>query len=206
MFMQDIARLAPVATAVPGFPLAGGLVAQTVVETRAGWRTAGELAVGDAVHTLDGGLQRIVALERALLLPAARAEVIDLPGGAFGNDDDIVLLPGQHLLTDLTRADADVGGLPDALAVMLPAAALDGHRGARRRPVREAVEVVIPLFADEEYVWAASGLLFYCPSAAAGPWGVPSANGVFPRIGEATARRLLAARSADDGALPGWAA
>lgn len=206
MFMQDIARLAPVATAVPGFPLASGLVARTLVETRAGWREVGALSVGDAVQTLDGGLRRIVALERALLVPGAGAEVIDLPGGAFGNDDDITLLPGQHLLTDLTRADADVGGLPDALAVLLPATALEGYCGARRRPARGAVEVVTPLFQEEEYVWAASGLLLYCPAVSAGAFGAPSANGVFPRIGEGLARRLLAARAADGLALPGWAA
>jgi hypothetical protein len=206
MFMQDIARLAPVAIAVPGFPLASGLVAATLVETRAGWRAAGTLAVGDAVHTLDGGLRRIVALDRAWLMPDTGAGVIDLPGGAFGNDDDIALLPGQHLLTDLFPTDAGVGGIPDALAVLLPAAALDGYHGARRRPARQPVEVVTPMFEDEEYVWAASGLLLYCPAALAGAHAAPSANGMFPRIGEPTARRLLAARAAEDWALPGWAA
>lgn len=206
MFMQDFARIAPHAVAVPGLPVTTGLVAATLVETRQGWRPVGTLGRGDVVQTLDGGLRRIVTLDRTWALPMAGAEVIDLPGGAFGNDDDVTLMVGQHVLTDLTRADADVSGLPDALAVLLPAAALEGWRGARRRRLSAAVEVVTPLFEEEEFVWGAAGLLLHCPSVEAGAGAAPSVTGVFPRIGEATARRLLAARADEPMALPGWVA
>lgn len=206
MFMQDISRLAPAAAVLPGLPLAAGLIAATPVETRRGWQPAGSLRPGDAVQTLDGGLRPVVALDRAWILPALGGEVIDLPGGAFGNDDAVALLPGQHLLADLTPEDAATGGLPDALAVLMPAAALDGWRGATRRSVGQPLEVVTPLFAEEEYVWAASGLILHCPGLRDGAGAPPSVMACFPRIGEATARRLLAARAADPCALPGWAA
>lgn len=207
MFMQDIARLAPAAAAVlPGLPLVAGLTAATPVETRRGWQAAGNLRPGDAVQTLDGGLRPVVALDRAWILPALGGEVIDLPGGAFGNDAAVTLLPGQHLIADILPEDAAVGGLPDALAVLIPAIALDGWRGAVRRPVGRPVEVVTPLFAEEEYVWAAAGLILHCPAAGDGAGAPPSVTGCFPRLGEATARRLLAARAADPCALPGWAA
>ncbi|HMO09616.1 MAG TPA: hypothetical protein PKD10_18520 [Paracoccaceae bacterium] len=206
MFMQDIARLAPAAAVLPGMPLAAGLVADTPVETRRGWQPAGSLRPGDTVQTLDGGLRQVLALDRAWILPALGGEVIDLPGGAFGNDDAVTLLPGQHILADVTPEDAAVGGLPDALAVLIPALAMDGWRGAARRRVPGPVEVVTPLFAEEEYVWAASGLILHCPCIRDGAGAPPAASGCFPRIGDATARRLLAARAADPCALPGWAA
>lgn len=204
MFMQDIARLSPAAAVVPGLPLSGGLVAATPVETRAGWRPVGALAVGEAVFTLDGGLRRIAAVDRRWLMPASGADLMHLPGGAFGNDDTVLLLPGQHVLTDLTAGDAEAGGLPDALAVMIPAAALEGWRGIQRRRVAAPVEVIVPLFEEEEYVWAAAGLLLHCPAVADGAGTPPSTFGVFPRLGEAAARRLIAARAAED-AVPAWA-
>lgn len=206
MFMQDIARLSPAAALVPGLPLSGGLVAATPVETRAGWRAIGALGTGDAVFTLDGGLRRIVAMERLWLTPGRGAEVIHLPGGAFGNDDTVMMLPGQHVLTDLLATDTGVGGLPDALAVLIPALALDGWQGAARRPVVKPVEVVVPLFEDEEFVWAAAGMLVHCAAAADGAGAPPSSQGPFPRLGEAAARRLMAARAGEAAALPGWAA
>ncbi|MFN4157079.1 MAG: hypothetical protein ACK4GO_01555 [Gemmobacter sp.] len=206
MFMQDITRLNPVAALVTGAPVTTGLTAATLVETRAGWRAVGSLRRGEAVQTLDGGLRRIAAVERMWILPQMGADVIDLPGGTFGNDDAVTLLPGQHLLTDLTRADLELGDLPDALAVLVPAAAIEGWCGARRRRVAAALEVVTPLFEEEEYVWAASGLLLHCPAMGEGAGSVPSVCGVFPRLGEATARRLLAARADGGLSLPGWAA
>ncbi|QYK41912.1 MAG: hypothetical protein KF887_01860 [Paracoccaceae bacterium] len=206
MFMQDFARLATATPILPDLPAASGLIAATLVETRSGWRAAGNLCTGDAVHTLDGGLRRVVAVDRAWMMPVSGAEVIRLPGGAFGNDDSVTLMPGQHLLADLTAEDAAVGGLPDALAVLLPALAFDGFRGAERRRLIAPVEVITPLFDEEEYVWAASGLLLHCPSMTQGAGAYPAAAGIFPRIGVAAGRRLLAARDEAGCALPDWAA
>ncbi len=195
MFMQDITRLAP-AVPVAAPALTCGLAAGTPVETRGGWRPVESLRRGDLVHTLDGGLRPVLAVDRFWLMGV---EAIALPGGAFGNDDAVTLLPGQYLLTDLTRADAGVGGLPDALAVLLPAMALAALPGAVGRRIGAPVQVVTPLFAEEEYVWAAAGLIFRCPSVADGPGSLPEREGVFPRLDPGAARRLIAARAQEAG-------
>jgi hypothetical protein len=200
MLMQDITRLAA-RTALPALPVTTGLAAGTPVETRAGWRPVETLAEGDRVHTLDGGLAAVVGLRRTWALPGTGSDPVTLPGGAFGNCAEVTLMPDQTLLFDLAPDDVLPLGLPATLAVMMPAAALEGHRGATRPPMRRPVEVVVPVFAAEELVWAASGLLLACPAAGA---AAPATAALpFPRLSPAAARRFLAGR--ETMALPGWA-
>jgi hypothetical protein len=205
MFMQDFTRFAPFAGVLPALPVTSGLAAGTPVETRNGWRAVETLRPGDAVQTLDGGLARIAAMDRTWLLPAMQGAVLDLPGGAFGNCADLTLLPDQHLLLDLDPADAPMVGLPDALAVLMPAQAFEGYRGITRRTVRAPLEVVTLMFAEEELVWAASGLLLHCPAVRDGAGSLPQGD-IFPCLGAPATRRLLAARAAEAEALPGWCA
>lgn len=202
MFMQDFTRLAP-AQAIAALPVTSGLAAGTPVESAQGWCPVETLHPGMRVQTLDGGLARIVAMDRTWLLPPMQGGVVHLPGGAFGNCDDLLLLPDQHVLLDLRADDAAVPGLPDALAVLIPALALQGQGGAALRPQRKPLEVVTLVFAEEELVWAASGLLLHCPGTAQGAGALPGGD-TFPRLGEPAARRLLAARAAEASALPGW--
>lgn len=190
MLMQDFSRFAALADAVTALPIAG-LTAGTLVETGTGWCRAETLQRGDLIHTLDGGLRPVLALHRAWLMPGAGGHVMHLPGGALGNDDDVTLLPGQHLLVDLPLDQAGRGGLPDALAVLVPAVALDRLPGAGRRAILRPVEVVTPLFADEEYVWAASGLLLRCPSVVQGAGAAPDPDGLYPPVDNQAARRLI---------------
>lgn len=204
MFMQDFTRIAPFATVFPALPVTTGLAAGTPVETRNGWRAVETLRPGDAVQTLDGGLARIAAMDRTWALPAMLAHVLDLAGGAFGNCDRVTLLPDQHLLLDLDPSDL-TGSLPDALAALMPAQALENHRGITRRRVRAPLEVVTLMFPDEELVWAASGLLLHCPAFRHGAGALPQGD-IFPTLPAPAARRLLAARAAQDDALPGWCA
>ena len=204
MFMQDFTRISPFATVFPALPVTTGLAAGTPVETRNGWRAVETLRPGDAVQTLDGGLARIAAMDRTWALPAMLAHVLDLAGGAFGNCDRVTLLPDQHLLLDLDPSDL-TGNLPDALAALMPAQALDSHRGITRRMVRAPLEVVTLMFPDEELVWAASGLLLHCPAFRHGAGALPQGD-IFPTLPAPAARRLLAARAAQDDALPGWCA
>jgi hypothetical protein len=205
MFMQDFTRLAPFAAVFPAPPVTTGLAAGTPVETRQGWRAVETLRPGDAVQTLDGGLARIAAMDRSWILPAMRGTVLHLAGGAFGNCADLTLLPDQHLLLDLDPADPATGDLPDALGALIPAAALEGRAGITRRPVQRPLEVVTLMFAEEELVWAASGVLLHCPALRHGAGGLPQGD-IFPSLALPAARRLLAARQAEDEALPGWAA
>ena len=204
MFMQDFTRIAPFATVFPALPVTTGLAAGTPVETRTGWRAVETLRPGDAVQTLDGGLAFIAAMDRTWLLPAMGAGVLDLAGGAFGNCAGLTLLPDQHLLLDLNPDDL-TGDLPDALGALMPAQSLGGQRGITRRIVRAPLEVVTLMFADEELVWAASGLLLHCPAVRHGAGALPQGD-TFPTLPAATARRLLSARMAMDDALPGWCA
>ena len=204
MFMQDFTRIAPFATVFPALPVTTGMAAGTPVETRNGWRAVEALRPGDAVQTLDGGLRRIAAMDRTWLLPAMQGSVLDLAGGAFGNCDRVTLLPDQHVLLDLDCTD-HTGGLPDALAALMPALALDGHPGITRRTVRAPLEVVTLMFAEEELVWAASGVLLHCPAVRHGAGCLPQGD-IFPTLPAPAARRLLAARAAQDDAAPGWCA
>lgn len=204
MFMQDFTRLTPI-EAFPAHPVTTGLAAGTPIESAQGWCPVETLQPGMRVQTLDGGLRRIVAMDRTWVLPAMEAHVLHLPGGAFGNCADLVLLPDQHLLIDLTPDDHVAADLPDALAVLIPAAALEGHARAVRTVQRRPLEVVTLVFAEEELVWAASGLLLHCPGTTRGAGALPDGE-TFPRLATPLARRLLAARADEAAALPGWMA
>jgi hypothetical protein len=191
MFMQDATRFT--ATAVPALalstPLRAGILAGTRVETDRGWRPIEQLARGDRLYSFDGGLRPVVAIDRDWLVPGSD-HVVVLPGGAMGNSGDLALLPGQMILLD-TWAEVSVTGAPVALA---PAGALDGLFGARRTDIRRPVEVVIPVFAEEEGIYTDGGLLLHCPGVAAGPNG-RSEDEFFTRLDPASARALLARRA-----------
>jgi hypothetical protein len=202
MFMQDITRLTATAV-IPALPVTAGLLAGTPVETRTGWRPVERLRSGDAVHTLDGGLRRIAAIDRRWTMPGQCASLVRLPGGVFGCCAALDLLPDQHVLLDLDPCDPATGGLPDALAALVPAAALAALPGVARVLRRDPVQAVTLLFEEEELVWAATGVLAHCPALRHGPGALPVGE-TFPALGEAAARRLLAARTAEDEAMPGW--
>lgn len=202
MFMQDITRL-PAVRVVPALPVTSGLLAGTRVETRGGWRTVETLRSGDLVHTLDGGLRRIEAIDRRWTLPGQTADVVRVPGGLFGNCAALDLLPEQHVMIDLDPADGAAGDLPDALAVLAPAAALDALPGVATARRSLPLQAVTLMFEEEELVWAATGVLAHCPAIRDGALPLPQGN-AFPAIDVHTARRLLAARHAEAEALPGW--
>lgn len=204
MFMQDFTHLTPL-DAYPALPVTTGLAAGTAVETHTGWRAVETLRPGDAVHTLDGGLRRIAAMDRTWLLPVMHGSVLHLPGGAFGNCGDLVLMPDQHVLIDIHAHDPVVGDLPDTLGALIPALALDGYRGTERRVAPTPLEVVTLFFAEEELVWAATGVLLHCPAITQGLGAIPEGD-TFPRLAAPAARRLLSARNAETDALPGWVA
>ncbi len=204
MLMQDFTRFAPVGTAYPALPVTTGMAAGTLVETRTGWTPVERLRAGDAVHTLDGGLRKIAAMDRSWLLPAMQGDILAVPGGAFGNCADLVLLPDQHVLLDLDREDIAQGDLPDALAMLIPASTLDGYRGIQCRRAARPLEAITLLFPEEELVWAASGVLIHCPSIAAGGQSVPQGD-VATCLAAPQARRILMARAGEE-TLPGWCA
>jgi hypothetical protein len=190
MLMQDITRFTANATPAPvlATPLRAGLLAGTRVETASGWRAVESLCRGDQVHSFDGGLRPVVAVDRDWLVPGADT-VLLLPGGALHTSGDLKLLPGQLMLLDAWD-DALTGGAPVALG---PAAAFEGLFGTRRAAVTRPLEVVTPIFAEEEGIYIDGGLVMHCPGVAAGPNG-RSEDEFFARLDTATTRTLLTRR------------
>lgn len=198
MFMQDFAKITTEITrvarheaAVIAAPVIGGIVAGTLVEGERGWVAVETLRIGDRVQTLDGGLARIHALDRRSLAQAAETSLILVPGGTHDACSDLMLVPGQHVLMD-TLDDAMIGRSPYAL---VPAVALTSDPMVRHRFPGGSVEVITPMFADEEIVFANSGVLLHCPSVIDGAGRYPD-DSFFPRLDAATARAFLTRRAA----------
>lgn len=197
MFMQDFTRLG--ALSVPAIlpfdarlaPVITGLVAGTLLETRSGWQPIETLKIGDAVQTLDGGLARILGLDRRSLQPGAQTTLIKIDGGYHDACSDLLLLPGQHLLLD-TLDDAQS---ENASFAMIAANALLASSGAQRQSVVAQIDIITPLFADEEVVYANSGVLLHCPGIADGAGRYPE-NSFFPRLDAAQARNFIQRRDA----------
>lgn len=191
MFMQDITRDATRFSAVETLfaPVTTGLVAGTLLETGSGWRPIEALAVGDCVQTLDGGLARILHLDCRTLRPEVETALLMLPGGQYDACSDLLLLPGQHLLID-TLDDPESEGAPFAL---VPALALLGSP-ARRHRMAQPLEIITPLFADEEVIYANTGVLLHCPGITDGANRYPE-DSFFPRLDAPRARMLLARRA-----------
>jgi hypothetical protein len=190
MFMQDASRFTAAAAPALAYatPLRAGLLAGTRVETATGWRAVETLRRGDLVHSFDGGLRPVVAVDRDWLVPGADT-VLVLPGGALNTSGDLQLLPGQMILLDGWTGDLP-GGAPVALG---PAEALEGLFGTRRLAVARPTEVLIPVFAEEEGIYTDGGLILHCPGVAAGPNG-RSEDEFFARLDVRVARALLAHR------------
>lgn len=159
MFMQDITRFAATPVAGAKASLSQGIFGSTLIETETGWRPAESLRMGERVYTLDGGLQRIAALSRRIVAPGE--PVVHVSGGYFDACDDTFLLPDQGLLLDTM-------GLMVAPYAHVPARALTGCLGATPAASPTRAEIVIPHFAEEEAIWAQSGLLLPCPGLRGG--------------------------------------
>ncbi|MDT8854559.1 Hint domain-containing protein [Paracoccaceae bacterium Fryx2] len=170
--------------------LVSGLTEGIAVETAAGWQPVETLRRGDRVHTLDGGLRGIVAIDRNWLLPGEGAWLVHVPGGALDNCADLLLLPRQQVMFDILPED----DMPDALVAMVAAAALEGLRGITRRAILRPLEAITLIFAEEEAIYANSGLRLHCPGV-----DTPAEDaeaGDFTRLDLIAARELIRRRDA----------
>jgi len=201
MFMQDLTTFAPELSVLVPQPritarpavsgILSGILSGTLVESDTGWQRIETLAPGACIQTLDGGLSRLLRLARRVIGPSDELVLIHLPGGCLDACSDLTLLPGQHLLVD-TLDDDSLGGAPFAL---VPALALLVLNGPRRIRPEAPVEVVTPLFAEEEGIYAQSGVLFHCPSLIDGPQRYPE-DSFFPTLDLGRARDFLKRRAA----------
>ncbi len=190
MFMQNQTAFDPAemidleAAMFPGMLSRSGLVDGTRVEAADGWRPVESLMRGDAVFTFDGGLRQIQAIHRDDMRPA---RLLHVPGGALDNCAEMLVLPGQYLMVQDTRAE-DLFGSP--LAVV-PAAALAGFNGIEWVNGRAKQREIVTLeFEDEEVVYGNTGALFHCPSHA--QYGAARlVSGFFNVLDLAQARTLI---------------
>ncbi|PZR00648.1 MAG: hypothetical protein DI533_08930 [Cereibacter sphaeroides] len=145
-----------------GAVLAEGLIAGTQIATMGGWRSVESLAAGDAVQTFAAGAQRIRAVSRAMTGRAAIPQVlwpVVVPAGALDNREELVLLPDQRVLLVTDVAEDQFG----ERFVLVPAAALDGWRGIRRRRSRADTAVVRISFETPQILYASRATLVSCP-------------------------------------------
>ena len=195
MFMQDATRFVPhpiaqLADAGPATTRAG-FAADTWVETETGWRQTGQLRRGDRLHTFDGGLRAIVALDRCWIRPGPQGHVLHLPQGVLGSTMDLTLMPDQHLLIDTWEET----GLDGAVAALIPASALGGLGGIGWRSVTAPIAVVTPVFEEEEVIHASGGVLLHCPGAVSGPDGMLQTT-FYPRLPADQAQTVMRPRLA----------
>jgi hypothetical protein len=197
MFMQDITKLttefalvSPLRGGVIPAPVLGGIVAGTLVESETGWLPVENLRIGDKLQTLDGGLARVHGIDRRPLLQQAGAALIRVPGGLYDACSDVMLVAGQHVLID-TLNDPDHPG-PYAL---VPAGALICDPLVRQSFPDQDIDIITPLFADEEVIFANSGVMLHCPSMADGAGRYPE-DSFCPRLETGPAREFLTRRAA----------
>ncbi|THH38890.1 hypothetical protein E4Z66_04850 [Aliishimia ponticola] len=146
----------------------------TMLETRTGWMPVAELTRGDAVATLDGGFAPISWISEDRV---ARSAML-VPAGALDNCSDIYL-PADALIAieaplDFQEAKSD--------HVSMPLSALEGYRGIRRD--EDIVMTTRTLgFAEEEMLWAQTGLLIHAR---------PMTDAFFQTLSFAESRAVLA--------------
>ena len=162
MFIEKIETFSPaqniqINAGPAGSKVCGGIAASTQIETELGWKTASDLNIGDRVYTYDGGLRRLENVTRTSGTDHAQM-AIELPGGVFSNSQNVTLLLDQNLLFESPVVE-EMFGKP---AIMVAASELVGMAGAREINQDRGAEFIHLGFAQEEVIWANSGLLVHC--------------------------------------------
>ena len=155
-----------------------GLVEGTLVATQDGWRPVETLRTGDELLTFDGGMQRVTTVLRDELWggvgPCPRALwPLLVPAGTIGNLNDLLVMPHQGVLIESNEI-CDQWGDPFAV---VPGAALEVLDGVERQDPYGSVEVVLPVFEEDQMVFADQGSLMFCQAH----WGIGA--GVLPKPG-----------------------
>lgn len=170
-----------------------GLTGGTVLETDKGWRPVDSITVGDMVHSFDGGLRRVQAVRRHFATQAALdahgVRPLQISGGVLNACSDLLVLPDQGVLCPVDAARN--GGQDHRLYA---ARDLVQRPGVTRRQVRQPLALVELGFAEEEVIWANTGVLLHCPAAGAwdASWGIYAAEGATDPAPASSARALKA--------------
>lgn len=163
-----------------------GLVEGTMVATQNGWQPSEMLRAGDEVLTFDGGMQPVTAVIRDELwsgvgpCPKALWPLL-VQAGAIGNQNDLLVMPHQGVLIESDEINDQWG---DPFAVV-PGAALEVIHGVERHEPYGTVEVVLPVFEEDQMVFADHGALMFCQAH----WGISA--GILPKYSAAGNYNML---------------
>lgn len=178
-----------------------GLIEGTSVATQEGWRPVETLRKGESVLTFDGGAQRVVAVIRDQIWGGIGAcpenlWPLHVPAGTIGNQSDALVMPHQGVLIESDEISDQWG---DPFAVV-PGAALAVLEGVERLEPYGTVEVVLPIFEEDQMIFADHGALAFCQAH----WGV--SVGYVPKHGAAQNYNMLplpvAARLLEESYMP----
>ncbi len=163
-----------------------GLVEGTHIATGEGWTAVEDLQVGQQALTFDAGMQEITAIVHDELwsdVSDCPPELYPLfvPASLIGNREDMLVLPNQGVIIE-TDVAMDKWGDPFAV---VPGAALLAMPGVQQQAPYGSVEVVKPVFAEDQVVFADHGALAFCEAF----WGVSA--GILPRNGLASNYNML---------------
>ena len=146
-----------------------GLIEGTTVATQDGWRAVETLRKGESVLTFDGGAQQVIAVIRDQIwggIGVCPRELWPLyvPKGTIGNREDTLVMPNQGVLIECDEISDQWG---DPFAVV-PGAALAVLDGVEAQEPYGTVEVVLPIFEEDQMVFVDQGALAFCQAH----WGV----------------------------------
>ena len=122
-----------------------------------------------------------------------RGTPVEVPVGALGNREQMLLAADQAVLVDSDAAEVLTGD-PFAL---IPARSLEGVRGTCRVPPPEGAELTILQFEAEQIVFANSGATFHCPPVTTDLLDAGRAPGRYDVLGMDDARLIAQSLAAD---------
>lgn len=171
--------------------VSSAFVSGVKLETETGWRAVEDLIPGLHVHTLDGGLRRIVDMRVLSLAAGCNDYYADgltlIPGGVLGNCDAFYALPDQEILL----RDKEVSDIAVSASALIRAQCLEGYRGITRTLPVDQIALIMLCFSETEVVWANTGVLMHCP-------GRRSSHSYFPRLTPEQSLRLVSRMIARD--------
>ncbi len=168
-------------------PRTGGFLPGTMVDTDRGFLEVRDLKPGDMVYTLDGGAQEVAAVKHSV---PRLTTLMHVPAGALGNDTDLILPADQMVALELDAAER----LFDVPLVMTKLISLSGYKGITPALPERLARIHLE-FAEEELVWAESGMLIQ----AAGN----SLDSAYRRLSLSETRQILASEEGRALALTG---
>lgn len=162
-----------------------GLVEGTLVASDGGWQPIETLCAGERMLTFDDGMQTILALVRDEIwsgpsMPPSLWPLL-VAAQTIGNSHDMLVMPNQGVLIEC-EAVTDRWGDPFAV---VPGAALEVLDGVSRHEPYGTVEILLPVFDQDQMVFGDNGALLFCQSH----WGVNA--GILPRYGVASNYNML---------------